>query len=97
MKYALINDNNIVVNVVLWDGESVFDTQPQTSLVPLSETDDVSPGYRYENGAWISNEPPTPIIDIPGNPSIVAAKLTALDELLALGVTESAARIIVGL
>lgn len=49
-RYAIINDN-AVVNVVLWDGETSYN--PDGVLVLISEEQAVDTSWSYVNDAFI--------------------------------------------
>lgn len=71
MKYALVDVDGLVVNVVLWDGVSEFDAGAGMSLVSLPfemATDDdgveyrqylAGPGWTFDGTDWIA-PPPDP-------------------------------------
>lgn len=64
MKYAVVNADGLVVNVVLWDGTSEFDAGDGMTLVELPYRMDVDddgvefrqylagPGWTYDGSDW---------------------------------------------
>lgn len=96
MRYALI-DGSDVVNVILWDGEEDYEAPDGFLVVPCE--DEVSVGWKVNSDGWVPPVlPPAEPDPIPIESSeVLAAKNSALAELVALGVTEATARIIVGL
>jgi hypothetical protein len=69
MKYAVVNADGVVVNVVLWDATSDFDAGDGMTLVSLPfkmATDDdgaeyqqyfAGPGWTYDGTDWIAPPP----------------------------------------
>ncbi len=93
MRYALTDGSN-VVNVIEWDGEEAYEAP--FGLTVLNCPPEVSVGWTLASGEFIppvESEPDQPTED----PVLVTAKNSALAELLALGVSEANARVIVGL
>lgn len=57
-RWALIDSiTNIVLNVIVWDGEAQFDPPPETYLI---ESDTASVGWTYENGQFKAPDPEPP-------------------------------------
>jgi hypothetical protein len=50
-RYAIVQDND-VVNVVLWDGET--DYNPDGELVALADHEVVGPGWTRKKGKWVA-------------------------------------------
>jgi hypothetical protein len=50
-RYALVQDDR-VVNVVLWDGET--DYTPNGELVALADDSPVGPGWSRVKGEWVA-------------------------------------------
>lgn len=61
MKYALVNTNNLVVNIIEWDGVSLWSPPEDCKLVKYT-VEEVSPGFTYSDGTFI---PPykEPVVD----------------------------------
>lgn len=97
-KYAVLEGSK-VVNVILWDPEDVNASgfEVGTDDIRLA-TDDVGIGWELANNEWV---PPVaieePVVVPHEDPTVTEAKYSALAELVALGVSETNARIIVGL
>lgn len=93
MRYAIV-EQGVVTNVILWNGEDPY--SPPEGALFIEAPDEVSIGYGW-NGEWV--RPVIPEEEIPPEESseVTAAKERALLELTTMGVSESAARTIVGL
>jgi hypothetical protein len=62
-RYAQIEnegDVDLVVNVILWDGEAPY---PSDNLVALDPDSPVGIGWTFENDEWIA--PPEPDFELP--------------------------------
>jgi hypothetical protein len=96
MRYAIV-DGSDVINVIEWNGEEEYEA-PEGMLV-LSAPEEVSVGWKVSSDGWVPPVSPPPEPDpVPyEDPVVLAAKNSALAELVALGITESTARTIVGL
>lgn len=93
MRYALICDDE-VVNVILWDGEEEYTPAESYEIIPVTE--EVGIGWKRGESGWIV--PPEPVFEVPEeDPTVLQAKLTAVEELKAIGVSEATARAILGL
>lgn len=96
-KYVVLEGSK-VVNVILWDDAVDIETHftaPEGQTIQLAIGDE-GIGWELVNSEWVSqlaSEPPAPTEDI----TVLNAKYSALNELTALGVSETNARIIVGL
>lgn len=91
MKYALV-ENNVVTNIVLWDGVSPFETDGE--LIPLDDDPPLGIGWHREGSEWIA---PTPEIESPPVVELDELQTSALEKLMLLGLTEEEARSIAGL
>jgi len=47
-KYALVNSENKVVNIIVWDGASVYEPPEGTQLIELSDGAYVDIGFSYD-------------------------------------------------
>lgn len=56
MDYALIDDTGLVVNVVIWDGESTWQPPEDQQLVELPAG--VGIGWTYVDGNFVAPEMP---------------------------------------
>lgn len=93
MRYALVKDGE-VCSVILWDGETPY--EPEEGYAMYEAPDEVAPGWKIVDDQWVA--PPLVEILVPSETeAIETAKIQALLELTALGVSESTARTIVGL
>ena len=62
MNYALVDNTGLVVNIIIWDGES--DWQPPEGLIAVPLTDGAAIGWSYVEGEFIA--PPEPEPDLAG-------------------------------
>jgi hypothetical protein len=95
IRYALINDQNVVENVIMWS--SIDEYQPPEGLTIKVATDEVSIGWELIGSEFFNANPPEPEPVITEDVAVTEAKYAALQELTNLGISESYARIIVGL
>lgn len=93
-EFAVV-ENGCIVNVILWDGVSEFET-PHT-MIPLPEGAAV--GAELIDGQWVNPEP----IEIEGHADALAEaneqlgrREAALAKLVALGLTEAEAAALIG-
>ena len=92
--YAVIEDG-YVVNRILWNEDDTY-LAPEGTEFYLAP-DEVEIGWQRVNEEWIAPTPPEPLPVPTEDPVVTEAKRTAVAQLVALGVTESVARTIVGL
>lgn len=94
-RYALLEGDQ-VVNVILWDDEE-DSYEPHEGQVILPALEEINIGWARTNGEWVA--PPVPELEAPPleDPSVTEAKITGMNQLMALGITEPVARMIVGL
>lgn len=59
-KHAIIDSNNVVENIILWDGTSEWRPPEGKTLVEVEEIF-CGPGWIYENGVF--TEPPPPPVE----------------------------------
>ena len=85
LRYALVNKNtNVVVNIILWDGESEWSASETHDVINVENVTTVDIGHTHDNGVFTSpidvqaNEVSTPSIDE------IQRQLTALQEKIAL-------------
>lgn len=62
MNYAIIDENNLVVNVALWDGETPWDPGPGLYIEAIPEGSSAWIGWSYEDGNFIPPVEPEPEI-----------------------------------
>ena len=58
MKYALINADGLVVNAIVWDGETEFDPGDGITVVKIPDGIGAGPGWTYDGTNWTA--PPDP-------------------------------------
>jgi len=95
MRYAVVDTDGMVTNIILWSGTDEFSAPDGCELIQAP--DEVYIGCSREGNEWIIPEPPEPEAAPPEDPTVTQAKLDALTELTTLGVSEETARVIVGL
>jgi hypothetical protein len=52
--YAILNSDNLIINIVLWDGESKFNVD---GLVNITGIPGVGIGWSYIDGQFIDTRP----------------------------------------
>jgi hypothetical protein len=59
--WAMIDSNNLVINIIDWDGESDWSPPQGTTIIDLTNYE-ITPsiGWTYENGAFVPPPPPEP-------------------------------------
>ena len=50
-RYLEINDENVVVNIIIWDGIAPYDSQNHT-LVLCGDAPMATFGWKFVNGEW---------------------------------------------
>ncbi len=93
-RYAVI-DGTDVVNIILLDESDSYIPPAGHTLHPASDA--VSIGWRWAANMWLAPEEPQSEPQPIEDPDVTAAKYTAVEELMALGITEATARRIVSL
>jgi hypothetical protein len=91
MKAVLVNSQNIVDNVIVWQEGDVW-TDHETVVVVDDEAI-VGPGYTFNGGTSFTAPEPTPVPDEIriAFEARAAARQAALNKLMALGLTEEEA------
>lgn len=61
-RYAVIDQNNVLTNVVAWDGVSLYNPGDGLTLVPINEGASYGPGWIYDPATqtFIDPNPPAP-------------------------------------
>jgi hypothetical protein len=95
IRYALVNDQNKVENVIMWS--SIDEYQAPEGLAIKVASDEVGIGWELIGTEWFNANPPAPEVSVTEDPAVTDAKFSALHELMNLGISETYARIIVGL
>lgn len=93
-KYAVLEGSK-VVNTILWDDADEYEAEEGRSLVLA--TDEVSIGWEKVAEEWVAPPEPEPEPTPTEDPATTAAKITGMNQLMSLGITEPVARMIVGL
>lgn len=96
MKAALINSQNVVDNVIVWQEGDVWNGNE--TIVVVEDDFVVSPNFIYNGGTSFTAPEPTPISDEIriAFEAKEAAKASALAKLTALGLTEDEIKAIIG-
>jgi len=58
MRYALINADGLVVNAIVWDGETEYTAPDGLTVVAIPDGVGGGPGWTYTGGDWVA--PPRP-------------------------------------
>lgn len=95
VRYALINDQNKVENVIMWS--SIDEYEAPEGLTIKSAPEGIGIGWELIGNDWFDSNPVPEPVDVVEDPTVTEAKYSAMQELMALGVSEGNARIIVGL
>jgi hypothetical protein len=61
-KYAIVDSNNIVVNVIVWDGVTPYNPGPNMTLINIPEGVDCAGGWIYDpvTQTFTDPNPPAP-------------------------------------
>jgi hypothetical protein len=96
MKAVLINADNIVQNVIVWNDGDVW-SGPET-VVLIDDNARVSPNFIYNGGISFSEPEPAPVPEEIRNliDAREAARVSALAKLTSLGLTAEEIRAITG-
>jgi hypothetical protein len=94
VKFAVL-DGTTVVNTILLDTTNEFTPPEGHTIKPCP--DHISIGWQWAMDLWLAPEEPEPQPIPAEDPSVTAAKMSALATLTALGISEDIARTIVGL
>lgn len=60
MRYAVIDQNNVAVNFILWDGVSPYDPGEGLSLVVINDGVEYGPGWIYDPATQTFTNPNPP-------------------------------------
>ena len=91
MKAVLVNSQNIVDNVIVWQEGDVWNDHE--TVVVVEDDFNVAPGYTFNGGTSFTAPDPTPVSDEIriAFEARAAARQAALNKLMALGLTEEEA------
>ena len=59
MKYAQINADGLVVNAIVWDGQTEYTPADGLTVVAVPDGVGAGPGWTYDGTNWIA-PPPEP-------------------------------------
>jgi hypothetical protein len=94
-RFAVLEGED-VVNVILLDNEDADYVAPEgVTLIPATDAVDI--GWKMVTDAWVAPPVPEPAPAPEEDPAVLEAKMTALGQLVGLGITDDVARTIVGL
>jgi len=57
MKYALINADGLVVNAIVWDGQTDYTAPDGLAVVAIPDGVGAGPGWTYDGANWIAPPP----------------------------------------
>lgn len=60
MRWLELNSENVVVNIVVWDGVSPYSPEGITQLLPCSEHPNASYGWRLVDNVWVTPDQTDP-------------------------------------
>lgn len=86
--YLVINQDNIVVNAIEYDGVSEYALEEDFSLVLFDEEARPWIGWTFNNGEWIMPEPVIAPVD--------PVKDAAIEKLSTLGLTQEEINALIG-
>jgi len=62
MRYALVNADGLVVNAIVWDGQTDYTPAEGLTVVAIHDGVRAGPGWTYDGTNWIA-PPPEPDIE----------------------------------
>lgn len=92
-RYAVLDAANKVVNIILWDGQSPYESAETVVEVGANETCEI--GFERVGEAWVA-----PVVEPEPEPEpdpAAALRQAGIDKLMALGLTEDEAKAIAGI
>jgi len=57
MKYALVDADGLVVNAIVWDGQTEYTPADGLTLVKVPDGVGAGPGWTYDGINWIAPPP----------------------------------------
>jgi len=57
MRYALINADGLVVNAIVWDGQTEYSAADGLTVVAVPDGVGAGPGWTYDGSDWIAPPP----------------------------------------
>jgi len=57
MRYALINADGLVVNAIVWDGQTEYSAADGLTVVAVPDGVGAGPGWTYDGSDWIAPLP----------------------------------------
>jgi hypothetical protein len=63
MRHALVNADGLVVNVIVWGGETEYNAPDGLTVVAVPDGVGAGPGWTYDGTDWIE-PPPEPDMEI---------------------------------
>jgi hypothetical protein len=57
MKYALVDADGLVVNAIVWDGETEYNAPDGLTVVAVPDGQPCGPGWTYDGSDWIAPPP----------------------------------------
>lgn len=95
-RFAIM-DGDKVVNLILWNSDDEYEVLEGHTAVPVA--DEIGIDWVRSGTEWIQPETVEPLAPpvLVEDPAVTQAKITAMNQLVGLGITEAVARTIVGL
>ena len=59
MRYALVNTDGLVVNAIVWDGQTEYTPADGLTVVAIPDGVGAGPGWTFDGTNWIA-PPPDP-------------------------------------
>ena len=57
MRYALINADGLVVNAIVWDGQTEYNAADGLTVVAVPDGVGAGPGWTYDGTNWVAPPP----------------------------------------
>ena len=54
MRYALVNADGLVVNAIVWDGQTDYNAPDGLTVVAISDDVRAGPSWTYDGTDWIA-------------------------------------------
>ena len=54
MRYALVDSDGLVVNAIVWDGETEYNAPGGLTVVAVPDGVGAGPGWTYDGTNWIA-------------------------------------------
>lgn len=88
-RYAIIDADNVVSNIIVWDGVDPWEAPEGTQVRALTDGESASIGWHFDGKSFSDPNPPPPIV--------APVELTAEQKLAAAGLTVADLKKLLGL